>query len=350
VKITGARVERFLAAPDPAVGAILLYGPDQGLVRERADTLARGVVEDLSDPFRVIELTGATLKADPARLSDEAMALSMIGGRRVVRLREVADAASSVIKDFFAQGPAEALVVVEAGELPPRSSLRKLFEGADGAAAIACYADDVRSLRGVITETLRGHGLAPNRDAMEFLAGHLGSDRRVTRGELEKLALYMGPPSDDAAGGREVTLEDVLACVGDSAASSMDALIYATADGNLAALDQALERVMAEGVHAVAVVRALQRHFQRLHVAAGKVAAGMSPGEAVKSLRPPVIFKVVDRFQAQLRIWDKAKLGQVFDLIVRAEADIKSTGMPDRLICGRLLLGIASAARRGARR
>ncbi|MCP5368821.1 MAG: DNA polymerase III subunit delta [Hyphomicrobiales bacterium] len=343
MKLTGARLDRFLAAPDPDVACVLVYGPDQGLVRERADALARHVVADAADPFRVVELTGAAIKADPARLADEAMALSMVGGRRVVRLREAADAIAPVLGDLLGGPTPEALVVVEAGDLSPRSSLRKLFEGADAGAAIACYADDAGSLRKVISETLGAHGLVPTRDALDFLAGHLGSDRGVTRGELEKLALYKGPVE---GGGGQVTLDDVLASVGDSGAVSVEALVYAAADGDLAALDQALERVLAEGIHGVAVVRAAQRHFQRLHQAAALVAAGRSPAEAVKSLRPPLIFKVVNRFQAQLRLWDKVKLGQAFDLMVRAEADMKSTGMPEHLICGRMLMGLASAARR----
>jgi len=142
VKIAAARIEAFLRQPDPAVRAVLVYGPDQGLVRERVERLMRGVVADLSDPFRVAELRAAQLKESPAALADEAAAIAMGGGRRVVVLREAADGQSASLASFLANPRGDSLVVVEAGELGPRSSLRKLVEGADNAAALACYGDE----------------------------------------------------------------------------------------------------------------------------------------------------------------------------------------------------------------
>ena len=75
MKITGARIEAFLRNPDPKSVAVLVFGPDRGLVRERGATIARAVVDDPADPFRVVELSGGSLKSDPARLGDEAAAV-----------------------------------------------------------------------------------------------------------------------------------------------------------------------------------------------------------------------------------------------------------------------------------
>ena len=80
----GRRVRR---QPPKKLTAALVFGPDQGLVRERADALAKTVVPDLNDPFRVAEIEKRRAGTDPARLFDEAAAISMIGGRRVVRVR-----------------------------------------------------------------------------------------------------------------------------------------------------------------------------------------------------------------------------------------------------------------------
>jgi len=211
VKIAAPRIAAFLERPDPAAVAVLVYGPDRGLVRERADLLARTVVAEADDPFRVADLSGAAINDDPARLNDEAAALALGGGRRLVRVRDAADAVAKIF-DAFLDGPGgDALVVVEAGDLGPRSALRRVFEGAANAAALPCYADDARTLRQVINETLGRHGQTATPEALEYLAANLGSDRQVTRNELEKLALYKGEPGT-------VELDDVLACVGDSAA------------------------------------------------------------------------------------------------------------------------------------
>lgn len=345
MKITGARQEPFIANPDRAVAAILLYGPDRGLVRERARRLGATVVDNSDDPFGVAELTAADLKGDPARLSDEALALSLGGGRRLVRVREATDGLSAACTGMLdAVTSAETvLVIVEAGELGPRSTLRGLFEKRQNAAAIACYGDEGGGLRRVIGETLGNHGLRPSADAMAFLMENLGSDRSVTRAELEKLALYMGAPGD-------VGLDDAIACIGDNASSTLDDACYAAASGDQAGLDKALLRAFNEGLHPVAVVRATARHFLRLHQAAGMVQAGKNADQAMKSLRPPVIFKQADRFRDQVRRWRPDRLAVALEMLTEAEMDCKTTGMPASAICGRTLMRIAQAARapRGA--
>ena len=105
MKLPAARVAAFLRRPDPEIRAVLFYGPDAGLVRERADAVARTVCPDLRDPFRVADLTAAALAADPARLADEAAQISLMGGRRVVRVREAGDALAQLCGRFLANAP-----------------------------------------------------------------------------------------------------------------------------------------------------------------------------------------------------------------------------------------------------
>lgn len=338
MKIAGARVEPFLRAPSPGCSVVLLFGPDQGLVRERAQKLASGVVSDLADPFSTVDLAPAGLKSDPARLADEAAAISFGGGRRLVRVRGAGDEVTAAVKNYFATGTTDSsLVVIEAGELSNRSALRRLLEGAKEGAAIACYADDNRNLRSVIIETLKDHGLTASRDALAYLSAHLGSDRVVTRSELEKLALYKG-----AAG--EITLEDAMACVGDSAASSLDEVIYGTGGGDPEAVDRALARVFSEGTAPVAVIRTTIRHFQRLHLVRGLMARDLPLEKAMGRLKPPVIFLRAEAFRAQARAWNEGRIARALDLLLEAEGDCKTTGMPDQAVCSRALLRIAQAA------
>ncbi len=339
MKLAGNRIEAFLKAPDPKAAAILVYGPDLGLVKERLDRLAKTVLPDLSDPFRVVDIPGASLKDDPARLADEAAALSLIGGRRVVRVREAGDATTSAIQSFLAHPMGDALVLLEGGDLSARSSLRKLFEGADNGVAIPCYADEGGTLESVVQESLRAHGLQPDPDALAYLVDNLGGDRRLTRSELDKLALYMGGPG-------RVTYEDAITCVGDSASMSLDDLALAAADGDQATVQRVLDRLLSEGTNAVAILRALSRHFLRLHLAAGHLAQGKSVDQALGQLRPPVHFKATPRMKGQVQRWALDRIATALDLLLAAEMDCKSTGLPADEICGRALMQIARAAGR----
>ena len=227
MKITG-RADAFAAKPDPSVRAVLLYGPDSGLIRERLNIMTKAVAGGIDDPFRVSEFNADVLSEDPARLGDEAAALALTGGRRVVRVRDAGDTTAAVFEAFLTNNLGDSLVIVTAGELSPRSKLRVAFEESDNGAALACYADDSEALDAVIRSTLKAAGLQITPDALGWLSDRLGGDRELSRRELEKLILYMG--ADTKKSGGTVTEDDVLACIGDTAALNLDDLTYALGD------------------------------------------------------------------------------------------------------------------------
>lgn len=346
MKIQPARAAQFLSAPPSGVRAVLFYGPDGGLVRERALALTALIAADPSDPFRVVEMTGRTLAEDGARLADEAAAISFTGGRRVVRLRDAGDGVTRIFQTFLGDGPGDAmpgdtLIVVESGDLPPRSSLRKLFEKSEQAAAIACYRDEGRDLEQVIRQSFSTAGLAVEPDALTYLITHLGGDRQLSRRELEKVILYKGTQTS------AVGLADVEACVGNSSALALDDVADAAALGDLRRLTTALARCLQEGASAVAVLRAVAVHFQRLHLVTSRVAAGERLDDALKRLKPPLFWKKKGAFTAQLRLWRLEDLGPALERLLAAERSAKTTGIPAEPLLGITLYRLAlSPARR----
>ena len=340
MKLQERQIQGFLAKPDPKVRAVLVYGPDGGLVRERAVLLCKTVVEDLSDPFRVAVLTGAVLDKDPARLSDEAGAIALTGGRRVVRLRDIGNKHTKLIESVLAENTSDTFLVAEADGLSPRDSLRAFFEKAGNAAALPCYADTGDNLERLVEASFREAKLSADPDAMAYLMDNLGSDRQITRRELEKLVLFKGD------GGGTVTLEDARACVGDSSAMALDDVAFACAGGDLARLDHSLNRCFMAGEASVQVLRRVAQHFQRLHFAATQRDRGDNPETAVGRVRPPIHFSRKAAFTRQLRIWPTANVVAALDRLLTAEIDCKTTGMPDVAVCRRVLTSIAGAAAR----
>ncbi len=344
MKLPAQRVASFLASPDAGMRATLIYGPDAGLVRERAARLAIAICPDLNDAFRVTELDGGGLSHDAARLNDEASSLSLIGGRRLIRVRDADDRCGTVFDKFLkALPPGDAFILVEAGDLSPRSSLRKAFEASkSAAAAIACYLDGPRELAELAREVFATHKISARPDAMQYLGAHLGGDRGISRQELEKLALYVGD-------GGVVDEDAVMASIGDTAELTIDDVVYAAADGDTSQLERALNRALGEGAQPVSLLRAELRHFQRLHLAGTRLAAGKSEEEALK-LRPPLFFKLMDRFKRQLRVWPPARAQAALDALHTAEAQTKTTGLPSETICRETLMRIARGARAKAAR
>jgi DNA polymerase-3 subunit delta len=340
VKLAAGRVEAFLRRPDPEIRAVLLYGPDAGLVRERAETVARTICPDLRDPFRVADIAAAALAADPALLADEAAQISLMGGRRLVRVRDAGDSLAVIFGRFLADPRGDALAVAEAGDLPGRSSLRRAFDDSPHAAAIGCYPDGPRELANVIRDSLAAQRIAASRDAVQFLVERLGGDRLLTRAELDKLALYAGE------GGR-VELDDARMSVADSAAIELDDAVLAAAEGDAAGLDRALARVFQEGESPVTVLRTLLRHLHRLHQLIARTAAGEPVDAVLRSARPPVFFKQQDSFRRQIGLWREAALRRQLDALAEAEAQMKTTGLPAETICRAAMLRVAQAARAG---
>jgi len=336
MKLAGAQLANFLKRPDEAITVALVYGPDEGLVRERADLLVKAILGDAGDdPFRLALLTADTIRKDPASLADEAAAMSLMGGRRVVRVRDAADGISQALKHVLETGRSgDALLVLEAGDLGKSSSLRKLCEADAKAAVIPCYADGPREVASLIRETLQAQRIAIDDDTVEYLVGNLGSDRAVSRQELEKLVLYAG------AGGR-IELTDAVASVGDSSALELEDVIYDAMDGRTATIDGALSRLFLEGQAPVSIVRAVMRHAQRLHFCAAQVAGGQPLDLAVRGLRPPIFFKYTDRFRRQAEQWPAERCERLLKRLTQAELDLKRTGYPDETLCRHLLIHIS---------
>ncbi len=346
MKLGGQALERFLRQPSPGQPVVLVYGPDQGLVRERAERLLAAVLDDPGDPFRLSELGADAVRADPGRLLDEARALCLVGGRRVVRVRQAGDQVTPACRALLGLGTIEALIVLDAGELGPASSLRRLLEGAANAAAIACYRDEGRELGALIDRLLAEHQLEAEPDARAWLIEHLGADRGATRGELAKLALYFEP--SDGARAEKVTLEAVALVVGDSAALELDDLVHAAAQGDPRQLERCLDRLLGEGQSPVRLLRALANHITRLHALALRVEAGEPPEQVIDRARPPIHFRRRASFGSELRLWPAARAAAALAGLLDAEIGCKTTGWPEAALCRRAALEVCLTARAAA--
>ena len=124
VAIKAHEAERALQRLDPAWRVILLYGPDNGLVSERAALIARAAVDDPSDAFQLIRMDGDAVAGDPARLADEANTIGLFGSRRALRVSASARSLLTAVEPLLARPSDDALVVIEAGELQKSNPLR----------------------------------------------------------------------------------------------------------------------------------------------------------------------------------------------------------------------------------
>lgn len=301
-------VDAWLARPQTAFPVVLVYGPDRGLVSERAAMFAGKSGFKTDDPFSTIRLDASDLEADPGRLMDEAHTVAMFAERRLIWIRGAGaqKALGSVLKDLCASPPEATVVLIEGGDLKKGSPVRAAVEAGTAGMALPCYADQARAIDGVIDEVLARDDLTIAMDARQALKASLGGDRLATRGEVEKLALY-------ARDFGRIELAHVADIVGDVSAKTLDEATDAILAGNVPAFDRAFSGWIRGGNAPFPLLSAVMRQFQQLQLLRSAVDAGASASAAVAGARPPVFFSRRNVVESAVRRWNAPALSRALE-------------------------------------
>lgn len=340
VALRGKDATSFLTRPDPGRPIVLLYGPDAGLVRERADALIAASLDDPKDPFALVRLDGDELASEPSRLVDEALAIPMFGGRRAIRVRAGSRSFVAGVEALISSPPKECRVVIEAGDIKPDNALRKACEKATtGAVAIGCYPDAEADIARLIDDELRGSNLQIAKDAKAVLTTLLGGDRQASRNELRKLALY-------AHGKGEVTLDDVITCVSDASDLKLDAIVDAAFSGKPIVVETEFAKAMVAGTYPGQIILAAQRHAAFLHKTSLVVEGGTPAAVVLDSGFPRLHFSRKAAAETALRNLSTTRLGQIIEQLASAALETRRQATLGAAIAQRTLLSIAVSARR----
>jgi DNA polymerase III subunit delta len=341
VALSAREIDGFIAKPDPNRSVILVFGPDAGLVRERADALIVSAVDDVNDPFSLVRLEGDELAAEPSRLVDEAMTIPLFGGRRAIRVKAGARSFASGVETLLADPPPNCRIVIEAGELRRDAPLRALCEKAKTAAVISCYPDGTRELNKLIDDELRGANLRITPDAREELLALIGGDRQASRNEIAKLLLY-------ARGKDEATLDDVLAIITDASALAIDPIIDGAFAGKSADVETAFAKAIAADTSAGSIMFAAQRQAALLHKARLAVEEGQSP-DAVLDRSMRLHFSRRENVLNALRNLTSERLAQFMKALADANFEMRQRPQLADAIAQRALTLVAFSARQKGR-
>ena len=339
VALKAAQVEAFLARPDPARPVALVFGPDSGLVRERAEALVRASVDDPHDPFALVRLEGDELAGQPARLIEEADTIPLFGGRRAIWVKAGSRNFLPAVEALLKSTRPECRVVIEAGDLKRNAPLRVVCERAPNAAALPCYADAERDLARLIDDEMREAGLTISPDARAALVPLLGGNRLASRSEIRKLALF-------AHGKERVELDDVFAVVADASVLALDTLLDATFTGRTGDVEFQFAKARGAGTAPSTIIGGALRQVGALHKARVAVEEGRSAEEAMGGIVPPVHFSRRQAVEAALKGWSAARLQRAMNQL--SEASLEARRRPElaETIAQRALLSLAVSARK----
>ena len=339
VALKGPDIDKFVARPDPARPIVLVFGPDTGLVRERADALVRTAVDDPSDPFQLARLDGDDLASAPTRLLEEVNTIPLFGGRRAVWVKAGGRNIAAAVEAIVASPSPDCRVVIEAGDLKRSAPLRAVCERSKNAVALPCYPDAERDLMRLIDTEMREVGLSISAEARAALVPLLGGDRLASRQEIRKLALF-------GRGKERVELEDVMAVVADASTLALDGLIDAAFAGRTGDLEVQFAKARTSGTAPGTIVSAALRQVAQLHRARLAVEDGAALGEAVDSIQPFVHFSRKGAVETALRTWTAARLERAMAQLAEAALEARRQPALAEPLAQRTLLSLAVNARR----
>lgn len=332
------QIDKFIKKTDVKYRAVVIYGSNDGLVAEYTNSFIKSVSPDVFDPFLTAYFDMDRISADKTGLIAEYNAQSLMGGRRVIIVKDADDSLSKLMPQIM-ESNSDSFLVISSTSLKKKSALVSLAEESDNIICIPCYEDRDDSIYSSARQKFIEEGYTINQEALQLLCSRLSADRKTNLGEIEKLITYMGNKKD-------ISTQDVFAVIGDLATLGVDDLAFAAASGDSKKALNSYDKLLKEGTEAISVLRNLYYHFYKLIQCVGQMETGASISSAAAKLRPPLIFFRRDAFEDQLRFWRKDKLFEVVSLLYKAERDCKTTNMPVEQIVSFTIMQICSAAKK----
>lgn len=339
MNIKPAQLSSFCLNPDPKIKCIILFGTNEGLINEWQNKCAEAVCENINDAFRFFSFEMEQISADGSEVYGEYHAQSLMGGRRAIVIKNANDNLYQLAKNMLPETKSENLLILSSLNLNNRSSLINWAKDREDIYIVGCYDDRDAGVAQSAAQMLQERGLVASSDVLQLLTLRLSPDRKMNVAEIDKLALYMGDR-------KNVEIDDVRASVSDVAGADYDDLCYSVASGNTQKTESVLERLLKEGEDASTLIRQISYHFLKLLSVSSLINEGKSLDEALRSLRPPLMFYRKDDFIKQLKIWNKDRIFSALSMLYECERDCKTTGMPSENIAGYCLLRISGAVKK----
>jgi DNA polymerase-3 subunit delta len=322
----------------------LIYGPDRGLVSERAAAIAAKTKVALDDPFSLLKLDAGDLNSDAGRLLDEMNTIGLFGGEKLIWVRGAANEKGLVdaLQILAGRPPEASFLIIEAGDLKKTATLRKLAEGSRAVIAIPCYADDIRALNALIDNELSASNLRITPDARQRLLELLGGDRIASRNEIKKLALYC----------RDVgTIDDthVNDIIGDASAISTDDAVDAILKGDADAYLRAVQKIVSSKTPIFLVLQGCLRQFQLLDVMRAEMEEKrVQPAQVMQTLGRHLHFRRKPVIEQALRNWDAPAIAREMNRLQAAILQSRQRGALEESIALHTLLSTTPQSARKA--
>lgn len=337
MKLVKGAISRAVDRPDPATRFYLFYGPDEAGSRHLAGRLLDSLG---AEKFAV--LAGA-VKADPALLADEAGAMALFGGPRVIWIEPAGDEIADGVAGVLDAPGIESPVIAIAGALRKTSGLVKLAESHGQAAAVQSYIPEGRDADQMVVATGCAEGLRIESDVAARLAAACGNNQAIVAQEVAKFALFLDAAPDRL---RDLTHDTVDLLGADASESNLMRLGDLALAGDGRALLEEFERSAIAPGEAVPAIRALQRRLVQIAPLRARVERGERVDGVLASMGKALFWKDKALMQRLLSNWNAERITQAMERSAALERAAMLSDEPPVAALGEELVTIARAAGR----
>jgi len=321
------------------IRGVIIYGSNEGMIATLSQLFIKAVSPDIYDAFHVSYLEMSAITADLGTLYAEFNAQSLMGGRRVVVIKEATNLLTKPLRELLASSSSDSLLVITSSSLKTKDSLAVMAKDEANFYGIGCYDDRDEDVSAFAAKFMRQNGFNIDNTAFQLLCARLSNDRKISANELEKLITYMG-------NNKNISVNDILTVISDTSASSQEDMCYFTALGQTDKAIASYNRLIFEGENPATLVRTLTYHFFKLLDCAVKMEKGESADKVVFGMRPPLMFFRKEAFLRQLRMWNRSRILSALSLLYQTERECKTTDLPAEQTASFTLMRIANGVKR----
>ena len=337
MKAAKGSIGRSVDEPDRGIRFYHFHGADEAQSSALGDRLVAALKATKHS------MTGASLRGDPAHLADEACAIDMFGGAKVIWLQPAGDEIVDSVEALLDAPATESPVVAIAGKLGKTSGLLKLADSHGLALSHVSYELDARDAERLVTELARSEGLKTEQAVAARIAQSCSNDRRMIAQELSKLALYLGASPNAPKDLDSEALDAVGADIGGDFLGIADLALA----GDVRGLGVKLSGLVEGGRDAIPIIRSLQRRLLMLAPIRARIDSGESPHAVLTSLGKSLFWKDKPLVEKMLSLWDSAGLARVSERTGALERRLmRADSPPSAEALGEELVAIARQARR----
>lgn len=332
-------IAKYLKNPDSGIKCIVIFGTNEGKIADYCSQFAKCICSDLNDAFRVINLNMDYLSKDIGALFGEYNAQSLLGGRRVIIVRDATDILTKHLKLLLDDNKSDSLLILTSTSINTKSSLVNLGKDRDDFAIISCYEDREKDIKSFVREYLIKNQITISEEASELLCMRLSNDKKANLSEMDKLITYLGTK-------RNIEINDIKCAISDTSSSSIEDLCHFIGLGQTDKALDSYREILHEGTEIVSVVRSISNHFLNLLGYAYSYEQNKKLEDIISSIRPPIMFYRKDNLRIQINIWKKSSVLDALSLLYQCERDCKTTNLPAQEILSYTIMQLCSASKK----